>query len=536
LFKKNILAKYPRANRGLRYTIRDLEHLILNTAESKISTEMELLQYYRQFSPILVWLMANSKISSRERDRYFLQGLPHSVRKAIDRHLELKEKNYTRNEAPDIEKALEAGQFVLSDDAYDADLHEPIVSQLHSIQEARAPKPKPLRQGWDSDKEDERRDARREVQTRRVAFKSPTPPPIKTTLDEVDDLARKMHTLDIGDAAYAGCYTRLLHLSPAATQIWPPPKSRHLVNTISANTSLQYLPLPPLPNSASQQSNAICFFCGGPHIMRACLVTGEYLRAGRIIHDGQYFAFPDRSRIRRIGNETFKQVIDMRYAMPISPTPATGSNAIPIEESRRETKPPPLNEIPSLAFISKSYFLQCIPVAENHAVVTTVEEEGNEQEQEVLAITRSKTKNARTVDDPSNQKQISPSVPTTLPTPTNDERLDPPKAPAFKYESKAAALDAVRCIHKDILSTVVPHLTVSDLLAISPELRKEAVEHCQMHRVPVLTASTSPDTTDSKPPPVQVEHATPLRELQVTLNGTHSELGLLDEGSEIVVV
>jgi hypothetical protein len=133
------------------------------------------------------------------------------------------------------------------------------------------------------------------------------------------------------------------------------------------------------------------------------------------------------------------------------------------------------------AFISESYFLQCIPIAENHAVVTTIEEEGDEQEQEVLAITRSKMKNACTTDDPSSQKPISSSIPTTLPTPTNDEQLNPLKAPAFKYESKAAAPDAVQCIHKDILSTVVPHLTVSDLLAISPELRKEAVEHCRMH-------------------------------------------------------
>jgi hypothetical protein len=62
-----------------------------------------------------------------------LQGLPQPVCKAIDQCLELKEKNYTQNEAPDIEKALEASQFILSDDAYDVDLHEPIASQLQSI-------------------------------------------------------------------------------------------------------------------------------------------------------------------------------------------------------------------------------------------------------------------------------------------------------------------------------------------------------------------------------------------------------------------
>ncbi|OAX31889.1 hypothetical protein K503DRAFT_702977, partial [Rhizopogon vinicolor AM-OR11-026] len=37
------------------------------------------------------------------------------------------------------------------------------------------------------------------------------------------------------------------------------------------------------------------------------------------------------------------------------------------------------------------------------------------------------------------------------------------------------------------------------------------------------------------PPPI-VEHATPLRELKVMLNGIHAEMGLLDEGSELVVI
>ncbi|KAJ8580870.1 hypothetical protein M405DRAFT_887778, partial [Rhizopogon salebrosus TDB-379] len=87
---------------------------------------------------------------------------------------------------------------------------------------------------------------------------------------------------------------------------------------------------------------------------------------------------------------------------------------------------------------------------------------------------------------------------------------------------------------------VVPNVTISDLLAISSDLRKEAVEHCRTQRVPsphssVLSAGVSA-VAAYHAPPVQIEHATPLRELRVTLNGVHSELGLLDEGSEIVVI
>jgi hypothetical protein len=82
-FKANIIGQYPGAAKGARYTIRDLECVILNSAESDVSTEMELVEYYRQFRPIAVWLVANSKMSERERDRYFWQGLPQSVRLAI---------------------------------------------------------------------------------------------------------------------------------------------------------------------------------------------------------------------------------------------------------------------------------------------------------------------------------------------------------------------------------------------------------------------------------------------------------------------
>ncbi|KAG2072452.1 hypothetical protein BDR04DRAFT_1117035 [Suillus decipiens] len=322
-------------------------------------------------------------------------------------------------------------------------------------------------------------------------------------MDEVEKLARKMHGLNVTDAAYAACYTHLAGLAPSAAQAWPPPRSHHLVSTVPAQTPLSYLPLPPLQTpSSNYQSNPTCFFCGGPHVMRTCSIAGEYLRAGRIIWDGQYFAFPDKSHICRTGNETFQQVIDARYTLPTSPTPATGSNAIPIDKNRRDTMTQPSTEIPSSAFISDSYFLQCAPVAGNHVVMATKDEK---KKADVNAITRSKAKENPIPSESKDDLSPSPLI-EAAPEPLDSAMKKPP---AFSYESKAAAPDATQRIYKTILNMMVPHITVSDLLAISPELRKKAVEHCCTHRVPTSNMTLSASALASSIPP-QVEHATPL--------------------------
>jgi len=62
--KASILEQYPGAEKVLHYTIRDLERAILSSADSNISTETKLLQYYRQFRPIAHWLVSNNKITA----------------------------------------------------------------------------------------------------------------------------------------------------------------------------------------------------------------------------------------------------------------------------------------------------------------------------------------------------------------------------------------------------------------------------------------------------------------------------------------
>jgi hypothetical protein len=55
------------------------------------------------------------------------------------------------------------------------------------------------------------------VLTKKVSFVS-QPYTSNSTLDEIEDLGCKMHSLDIGDVAYSSCYTRLASLAPAAAQ------------------------------------------------------------------------------------------------------------------------------------------------------------------------------------------------------------------------------------------------------------------------------------------------------------------------------
>jgi hypothetical protein len=50
-----------------------------------------------------------------------------------------------------------------------------------------------------------------------------------------------------------------------------------------------------------------------------------------------------------------------------------------------------------------------------------------------------------------------------------------------------------------------------------------------------MVSSTNALTPDNAQP-LLVEHATPLREIPILINGLHPKLGLLDEGLEIIVI
>ncbi|KAF8884180.1 hypothetical protein BD779DRAFT_1801800 [Infundibulicybe gibba] len=203
-FKASILDQYPGASKGIKYTVRDLGRLMKASRDDEITSETELLQYYRKFRPIAVWLVTNHKIGEGERDHYFWYGLHPSTRHQISRRLKLEDpENYTRSEAADMDKVLAAGRFIFSDEALD---EGPIGNRDWD---------------WDDDEEwPEEEIAEWEVRTRKVALEGR-----KSTIDEVEELAKKLHGLQVHDVAYSGYYARLVYLAPAVAQHWTPPRS-----------------------------------------------------------------------------------------------------------------------------------------------------------------------------------------------------------------------------------------------------------------------------------------------------------------------
>ncbi|KAG1811602.1 hypothetical protein EV424DRAFT_1349620 [Suillus variegatus] len=481
VFKTSILSQYSGAAKGLRYSIRDLEQIVISNVDNDISTKTKLLQYYRQFRPVAHWLVTNNKISARERDRYFWQGLLAASRRAIDRRLELKDPaNYSRTEATDFEEVLKA----------EYERYGKLTLRLILLES------KPQYLGTQMKK---RREKMPEEKFKRNDLLGTSS---GTSMGTSKDSPTYKSSVDSSSVLHSS-----ILYSPTTTSLF-----------IKAQTS------------------SSCFFCGGPHIICNCATAGEYLRAGHIICEGNYFLFPDRSRIRCSHNKTICQAIDARYALAKPTTPATGANLITIGEKSQHNGTSTSN-VPSSAFISESYFLQCVPMAENHAVVITMEEEEDPVETpEVLAITRSMSKvlAAEQESSKTNAPSTHDITPSTLPSSiTSVQTKRTP--PAFTYESKAASPETARRVFKSVLEMMVPNLTISDLLAISPDLRKEAVEYCKVQRVPTPRVSLTTNVVTT-PAPLQIEHTVPLRELCVTLNGVHSELGLLDEGSEIIVI
>ena len=172
-----------------------------------------------------------------------------------------------------------------------------------------------------------------------------------------------------------------------------------------------------------------------------------------------------------------------------------------------------------------------MPIVENNVVIMEVEEEVD-----VCAMTRSKAKakessNVEREKGDSAQKEGMGKPCERAPNNSASASSLDKHAPTYTYESKAMNPTITKQTFSKILNIIVPSITVGDLLAISPDIQKEAVDYARMQRIPSFAA-----TNELSICPPLIEYSTPLHELKVTVNGVHEEIALLDDGSEIVVI
>ncbi|KAF7761173.1 hypothetical protein Agabi119p4_10582 [Agaricus bisporus var. burnettii] len=113
------------------------------------------------------------------------------------------------------------------------------------------------------------------------------------------------------------------------------------------------------------------------------------------------------------------------------------------------------------------------------------------------------------------------------------DRLTKPK-PVYRFEPKLQNPEVAQSICQRILETEVPKITVKELLTISSDLRRMMINVSATHKVPTSSAVVA------QVPGLSLDFSTPLREVEVIVHGMEGkevkEMGLLDEGSEIVLI
>ena len=230
---------------------------------------------------------------------------------------------------PDFEKVICAGRIALGNNRFDADSNDLVTLRIQAARNASVPAVSNIRTTHSHDYDNINRyhqtdDAWQEVHTKTVCFDATSAD--KPSSNEIEDLACRMYDMNINDAAYAGCYMRLVYLNPGAVQFITAPAKYHA--NIPAPVQQTYTAT---SSPATQPTlTSSCYMCGGPHFLSQCLVVEDYIRAGRIVCRDGHLAFPDGSHlICHHGTGLFHTTIDEHFgsSLPVQSFTPTASSA-----------------------------------------------------------------------------------------------------------------------------------------------------------------------------------------------------------------
>ena len=112
-FKKEVLGCYPHLSEDIRYTYRDLKHLVSRTQDYRAMSLVDLGDYYCKFLTFSHHLIERGRRSEDDLDTLFLQGFPHPIRDSVLQRLSVKMPDIDPSDGYPIADVYKAAIFVL---------------------------------------------------------------------------------------------------------------------------------------------------------------------------------------------------------------------------------------------------------------------------------------------------------------------------------------------------------------------------------------------------------------------------------------
>ncbi|KAJ3521857.1 hypothetical protein NMY22_g12139 [Coprinellus aureogranulatus] len=408
-----------------------------------------------------------------------------------------------------------------------------------------------------------------EVRTREVILGVKS----KDPLDEIDELTKKLHGLNVTDVHYAQIFNRLAHIAPNVAQYTPKPQSLawsapstpppSSVYSQQASPPQNAYPPPNYPRQPwgsppngnfAPRGPEGCHFCREQgHVVRDCPIGQAYKQAGRVQQNSQTLRFfhADWSTIER-NPGGMRAAVDLRFGGPLE----VQRNQQPQQNAPQAQNPNfiPLGQQAPRQNASSSYF-ECVSVSEVHASMAELREQERKKEKgkakSVEVETIAEAKIEEVMEDDEEEVLWGANVELEALWNGGANRGDRKGGKtssgdgAFTYESKADDPTVSKRILEQIMGSEL-NVKVKDLLASSPGLRREVCELVRTTRVPTKPNPPQPQQQSSSsfagaysitvPSGVDLEFVTPQRELRVRMGKGVEDYGVLDEGSEIVVM
>ncbi|KAI9429881.1 hypothetical protein H4582DRAFT_2088124 [Lactarius indigo] len=435
------------------------------------------------------------------------------------------------------------------------------------------------------------------VETKTVRFKEPTR---EEEDRELEDLMDKMHGLSMRERSYAVLYARLAHRYPDVARNVPKPEltqPSYAFQTPSTPTSSSRQPwtersVPAPPPAVSSDSSFFrsramsCAFCSQTnHRIRECPIAQEYVRLGRAVVINDRIHLPNGQPIPNnvpganlqtkintwmarnmadtadpspfihdppphaansfeiVPEGTYSQAVQQAHIVevPTVDEPESGSNEVgedahdlfetyATQKKKRDAK---ASQLPELAQTSKSTTLTTAPSSKVSPSKTP-------------ASTNPTSKTSATTPIPSDTPHPSSNnmpAPAPVTTPSPSSSTSPRAAPQYHYQSNAEDQRLTTELYQWLLDGKLSLVTPAHVLAASPFIRKELIERLRTRRVdaanfeePASSSSIPPSTVLELSTPRTAEYSLPLHEIDILINGIVSEAGVLDQGSQIVVI